>query len=33
VPIHAVWQGGKLMPAKTRIFIDMLADHLRTARL
>jgi DNA-binding transcriptional LysR family regulator len=33
VPIHAVWQGGKLMPAKTRIFIDMLADHLRTAKL
>jgi DNA-binding transcriptional LysR family regulator len=33
VPIHAVWQGGKLMPAKTRLFIDMLADHLRTARL
>ncbi len=33
VPIHAVWQGGKLMPAKTRIFIDMLADHMRTARL
>ncbi|HTV70886.1 MAG TPA: LysR family transcriptional regulator [Rhizobiaceae bacterium] len=33
VPIHAVWQGGRLMPAKTRLFIDMLADHLKTARL
>lgn len=33
VPVHAVWQGGKLMPAKTRLFIDMLAAHLKTARL
>ena len=33
VPIHAVWHGGKLMPAKTRLFIDMLAEHLKTARL
>lgn len=33
VPIHAVWQGGKLMPAKTRLFIDTLASHLKNARL
>jgi DNA-binding transcriptional LysR family regulator len=33
VPIHAVWQGGRLMPAKTRLFIDLVAEHLRTAKL
>ena len=33
VPIHVVWPGGRLMPAKTRLFIDVLADHLRIARL
>lgn len=33
VPIHVMWQGGKLMQAKTRLFIDALADRLRTARL
>lgn len=33
VPIHAVWQGGRLMPARTRLFIDLLAEHLKAARL
>lgn len=33
VPVNAVWHGGKLMPAKTRLFIDMLAEHLKTAGL
>lgn len=33
VPIHAVWHGGRLMPAKTRLFIDMLAEHLKAERL
>ncbi|WP_026872042.1 LysR family transcriptional regulator [Inquilinus limosus] len=33
VPIQVVWPGSKLMPAKTRLFIDLLADHLRNARL
>ncbi len=33
VPIHAVWPSGRLAPAKTRAFVEMLADHLRSARL
>jgi DNA-binding transcriptional LysR family regulator len=33
VPIHLMWQGGKLMPARTRLFIDVLADRLKNARL
>ncbi|MCT7377929.1 LysR family transcriptional regulator [Chelativorans salis] len=33
VPIHVVWQGGKLMPAKTRLLIDTLARRLKNARL
>jgi hypothetical protein len=33
VPIHVVWPGSKMMPAKTGRFIDILADHLRKARL
>lgn len=32
-PIHALWQGRKLLPAKTRLFIDVVADHLRSVGL
>jgi DNA-binding transcriptional LysR family regulator len=28
VPSHAVWHGSILTPAKTRLFIDFLADQL-----
>jgi DNA-binding transcriptional LysR family regulator len=33
VPIHVVWPGGRLTPAKTRRFIEVLAEHLGRARL
>ncbi|NBJ11181.1 LysR family transcriptional regulator [Microvirga arsenatis] len=33
VPIHAVWHGSKLTPAKTRMFIDSLARELECDRL
>ena len=33
VPIHAVWHGSKLTPAKTRMFINFLADQLECDRL
>ncbi|HZH11902.1 MAG TPA: LysR family transcriptional regulator [Microvirga sp.] len=33
VPIHAVWHGSKLTPAKTRLFIDFLARELECGRL
>jgi DNA-binding transcriptional LysR family regulator len=33
VPIHAVWHGSKLTPAKTRLFIDFLAGELECDRL
>ena len=28
IPIHAVWPGARLLPTKTRIFVDFLAAQL-----
>jgi DNA-binding transcriptional LysR family regulator len=33
VPIHAVWPATKVLAAKTQLFIDLLAAHLKTERL
>ncbi|MBO1908749.1 LysR family transcriptional regulator [Microvirga sp. 3-52] len=33
VPIHAVWHASKLTPAKSRLFIDYLAEQLECDRL
>jgi DNA-binding transcriptional LysR family regulator len=33
VPIHAVWHGSKLTPAKTRLFIEFLTEQLECDRL
>ena len=32
IPIHAVWPGARLLPAKTRIFVDFLAAQLKSER-
>jgi DNA-binding transcriptional LysR family regulator len=32
VPIHAVWPGARLLPTKTRIFVDFLAAQLKSER-
>lgn len=33
VPIHVVWPATRLQPAKTRLFVDLLAARLKTERL
>lgn len=33
IPIHAVWPATKLSPAKTRLFVDLLAASLKRERL
>jgi DNA-binding transcriptional LysR family regulator len=33
IPIHAVWPAARLLPAKTRIFVDFIAAHLKSERL
>lgn len=33
MPMHAVWPSTRLLPAKTQLFIEFLAEHLKKARL
>jgi len=33
IPIQAVWSGARALPAKTRLFVDFLSQHLRAAGL
>ena len=33
IPVHATWSGTRVLPAKTRMFIDFLSQRLKAARL
>jgi DNA-binding transcriptional LysR family regulator len=33
IPVHATWSGTRVLPAKTRMFIDFLSRRLKAARL
>jgi DNA-binding transcriptional LysR family regulator len=33
IPVHATWSGTRVVPAKTRMFIDFLSQRLKAARL
>ncbi len=33
IPVHALWPATRVLPARTQLFIDFLADRLKTERL
>jgi DNA-binding transcriptional LysR family regulator len=33
IPVHATWSGTRVLPAKTRMFIDFLSQRIKAARL
>ena len=33
IPLHVSWSGTRVLPAKTRMFIDFLSQHIKAARI